>query len=353
MDITNFSTELNVTEECVEEYENYEEFEKWLLGVVALPFIMVGLAANFMSLLIFSHKNMRTNMVNWYLMILAASDSVILISSFIVLTLPRLGEILHFWKLTWISYYLVPYWYAPMGSAQTISVWMTVAMSLHRFIGVCLPFKASILLNKKRAKVAIGSVIVFAIMFNMTRFFEVEIVSFCRHIPINAELPIFHPTPLRLSSLYRQLYYEYAYTLVMFLIPFTILIMVNSMVILAIHKSRQIHAKLNVYDDGTRKQEIAKEISTSIMLVAIVVAFLLCNTLTFVVNILENWGYANYLTMLVPWSNWLVMTNASINICIYCMFSDKYRQLFWYYLRLLGCCGCRNDFEVIVNHTWS
>jgi hypothetical protein len=51
------------------------------------------------------------------------------------------------------------------------------------------------------------------------------------------------------------------------------------MVILAIHRSRQVHAKLNVYDDGTRKQELAKEISTSIMLVAIVLAFLLCNTL--------------------------------------------------------------------------
>lgn len=34
-----------------------------------------------------------------------------------------------------------------------------------------------------------------------------------------------------------------------------------------------------MYDDGVRKQELAKEISTSIMLVAIVVAFLICNIL--------------------------------------------------------------------------
>jgi hypothetical protein len=111
-------------------------------------------------------------------------------------------------------------------------------------------------------------------------------------IPINVELPELHPTALRMNPLYVKgdkfgssnvtrflVYYEWAYTLMMYVIPFSVLIVVNSMVMLAIHRSRQVHAKLNVYDDGARKQELAKEISTSIMLVAIVLAFLLCNTL--------------------------------------------------------------------------
>lgn len=45
------------------------------------------------------------------------------------------------------------------------------------------------------------------------------------------------------------------------------------------YRSRKVHAKLNVSDDGLRKQELAKEIATSVMLVAVVLAFLLCNTL--------------------------------------------------------------------------
>uniref|UniRef100_A0A914RFX4 G-protein coupled receptors family 1 profile domain-containing protein n=1 Tax=Parascaris equorum TaxID=6256 RepID=A0A914RFX4_PAREQ len=65
----------------------------------------------------------------------------------------------------------------------------------------------------------------------------------------------------------------------MFAVPFTILIVVNTLVIIAVHRSRKVHAKLNVSDDGLRKQELAKEIATSVMLVAVVVAFLLCNTL--------------------------------------------------------------------------
>lgn len=166
-----------------------------------------------------------------------------------------------------------------MGFGQTVSVWMTVCMSLHRFVGVCLPFKAATLLNKRRAKSAIAGVVLFALVYNLPRFFEVTVLRSCWYENIGAELPILSATPMRDHPLYVLVFYQLSYTLLMFLIPFTVLIVVNSLVILAIHRSRQVHAKLNVCDDGTRKQEIAKEISTSVMLVAIVLAFLLCNTL--------------------------------------------------------------------------
>lgn len=55
-------------------------------------------------------------------------------------------------------------------------------------------------------------------------------------LPINAKLPILRPTALRMNSLYRKIFYEWAYTLIMFAVPFTILIMVNSLVIGAVHR---------------------------------------------------------------------------------------------------------------------
>lgn len=57
-----------------------------------------------MSVLIFSHKQMRQQTVNWYLLILAMSDFVILLGAFFVLTLPRLGEIFSWWYATAIRY---------------------------------------------------------------------------------------------------------------------------------------------------------------------------------------------------------------------------------------------------------
>lgn len=89
-----------------------------------------------------------------------------------------------------------------MTLAQTISVWMTAAMSVHRFVGVCLPFKAGNLLDTRNVKILIGSVIVLSVLFNTTRFFEVEVVEVCRMVPINVELPVLKPTDLRTNPLY-------------------------------------------------------------------------------------------------------------------------------------------------------
>lgn len=124
--------------------------------------------------------------------------------------------------------------------------------------------------------------------FKFTLFFQVYISKICFMVPINVELPVLEQTYLRENPLYRKIFYEWAYTLIMFIVPFTILIVVNSLVIIAVHRSRKVHAKLNLCDDGTRKQELAKEISTSIMLVAIVLAFLTCNTLVRFINDIRN-----------------------------------------------------------------
>lgn len=51
---------------------------------------------------------------------------------------------------------------------------------------------------------------------------------------------------------------------------------------------------------------------------------------------MERLEHSDLYVLFVPWSNMLVMTNASINICIYCMFSEKYRKLMCHYLNF--CC---------------
>lgn len=58
--------------------------------------------------------------------------------------------------------------------------------------------------------------------------------------------------------------------------------------------------------DESLKQAERKERQISIMLIAIVLVFLSCNTLSFVVNILENVGYDNALYVsLVTYNNFL------------------------------------------------
>ncbi|VDO22975.1 unnamed protein product [Brugia timori] len=168
---------------------------------------MFGLCANITSIRIFTHRFMFSSSINWYLAILSSSDTLILFSAFFVLSLPRLGEYAKTWSATrfrflfenfidQVDFYSLPsfkmacvldlfacrfYWVAPymyglMTLAQTIRqvffVWMTTGMSVHRYIGVCLPFKTSTLLKTARVRIFILSLLGFSLLFNITRFFE-------------------------------------------------------------------------------------------------------------------------------------------------------------------------------------
>lgn len=320
---------------CHYEYQFYEFAERILLGLVALPIIVFGLCANLTSVRIFTHRLMSSSSINWYLAVLSASDTLILISAFFVLSLPRLGEYLTWWRANYISYSVAPYMYGLMMMAQTISVFMTVGVSVHRYIGVCHPYKSVEWLPKKRVTTFIIVLVVFSILFNTTRFFEVHVSNVCYRININYYMPSLQPTELRLSDLYRNIFFGWAYTIVMYVVPFSLLIVVNSLVLSAVRRSRRMHmvSQCGAENDEFAKKAERKERQTSIMLIAIVLLFISCNTLAFVCNIMENLDEVGpvYQSM-VTFNNLLVMVNASCNICVYMLFSEKYRMLLRHYI---------------------
>ncbi|VDN01246.1 unnamed protein product [Thelazia callipaeda] len=175
---------------------------------------------------------------------------------------------------------------------------MTTGMSVHRYIGVCLPFKAPSILKKTRVRIFILSLLIFSLLFNITRFFEVRVVNNCFRSNINAFIPVLAPSNLRLDQTYRLIFFGWAYTILMFVMPFSLLIILNSQVLLAVRRSNRLHRRQSTVPDESLKQAERKERQTSIMLIAIV----------------------------------LVMVNASCNIAIYMLFSDKYRLLLKQYL---------------------
>jgi hypothetical protein len=120
---------------------------------------------------------------------------------------------------------------------------MTVALSLHRFIGVYYPYKAIELLNESNIRKFILALLTFSILFNMSRFFEVDVVNNCYRSNINAMMPVIAPTDLRQNSAYRLIFFGWAYTIIMFLVPFATLITVNSAVLIAIRRSNRLHSQ--------------------------------------------------------------------------------------------------------------
>ena len=120
----------------------------------------------------------------------------------------------------------------------------------------------------------------------------------------------------------------------MFVVPFSILILVNSTVGLTIRRSNRMHVSQSA--DAVSKKAESKERQTTIMLIAIVVLFLCCNTLAFVVNILENFNFEDQLYVsLVSFNNLLVSTTLThppeiqiLNLSGYCQCFMQYFYLY-------------------------
>ncbi|PAV88218.1 hypothetical protein WR25_22190 [Diploscapter pachys] len=105
---------------CHTLYEPYDPLDVVVIGLVALPLFVFGLIANITSVRIFTHRLMASSPINWYLAVLSVSDTFILISSFFVLTLPRLGEFMTWWRANFISYSVSPLMFGMMNLSQTI-----------------------------------------------------------------------------------------------------------------------------------------------------------------------------------------------------------------------------------------
>lgn len=327
-----------------------------LLGFITPVIIIFGLIANVLNFKIFSHKLMRTSLLNWYLAFLSLSDIMVLLTGFFFISLPRIGEYFDKFYLVNFANTIVLVSYPVANVAQTCSVWLTIAMSAHRFVGVCLPFKAARICSKRNCRLAIIFVLIFSLLFNVTRFCELKLAE-CYAEELDYLLITPNITELRDWDMYRHVYMVWCCSIVMFFLPFILLIALNTAVILAIQNTTKLHQSLGSDYSVSKKREIAKEVSTSIMLVGVVVVFLVCNTLAFVANVLEmvdtyrtqddkdRFGESNFYKIMVDASNMLVMLNAAINIFVYCSFSQRFRLLLNHYISL----GCFREVQPLID----
>ncbi|CAJ0936414.1 unnamed protein product, partial [Mesorhabditis belari] len=304
-------------------YGYYDVGDRVVLGLIALPIITFGICANLMSIRIFTNRIMLSSTINWFLAAISISDTIILCSAFCVWTLPRLGEYLMFWRAAYWSYMMDPMMLGLMTTGKTLSVYLMLGASVHRYIGVCHPYIASQLLPAERIIKLIVSIAIFSVLFNITRFLEVEVANVCYQINIDYKLPQLWPTKLRENPTYILIFHGWTLTLIMFIIPFTLLIGFNCKVLHAVRKSRKAHMHGDENDDLYRREK-RKERKTSIMLVAVVMQFLTCHSLSFVCDILENLGVdKSSWGSLVTANNFAVLVNSSLDIFIYILFSEK------------------------------
>ncbi|EYC12618.1 hypothetical protein Y032_0046g1332 [Ancylostoma ceylanicum] len=360
-------------------------FRAYLMPVTYL----FGIVSNSINVIVFSQKTMRSQPVNWFFLVLSLSDLTMLIASFFVFSVPVYAEVADDVGMARTSAILIVWFYPLAQTGLTMSVYLTILVSVHRFLGVCHPFLIRRVSNSSAVKGVIVSAVAFAFLFNTSRWFELMAVP-CYSKRHDRESLVVYPTDLMVNSVYTVVYRNAAYTMVMFFLPFATLTFVNLRIIGTLKSSYKMRRMMTMHPRKKREGKIAadtvtisrpetnsntatllapnssqpvnssgnerKENGVTVMLMAITTEFLLFNLLAFANNVLEltgAYGHSQLETLLVEVSTLLVNINGASTIVIYLIFGSKYRTLFVQLLQRAGipiCTGRKKSMYTSTPH---
>ncbi|XP_045215938.1 FMRFamide receptor-like [Mercenaria mercenaria] len=310
----------NITQERMDEIL-FGNIKYYIEGIVAIVVIILGLIGNFLTVIVLTRPTMHSS-TNIFLTGLAIWDMIVLCGTLVLITLPELSKVYFLEVLPYIVVYIYPI----ALIAQTSTVWITVSFTVERYIAVCHPLRATSMCTTARARVVIAVVSVCAVMFNLCRWFEYELVTTHEITSDNTTIyrTIFSKTDFGDSDIFKKIFYLYFYPFVMLIVPLSLLAILNTFLVHAVKRSRKQQITMNVRQ--------SRENNVTLMLVSVVVVFMICQVPALVYNIaysinemsVETFGWR----VLSSIRNFLVTFNSAINFILYCAFGQKFRVIF-------------------------
>ncbi|KAK6178911.1 hypothetical protein SNE40_011392 [Patella caerulea] len=300
--------------------ENWEkEVEFYLNGIFTTIVITLGLIGNLLTVIVLTRRTMHTS-TNFFLTALAIWDSIVLLSTFVLICL---GTLSTYFKSAAFPYIVIIV-YPIALAAQTSTIWLTVSFTVERYIAVCHPLKAASMCTIARARLVIIGISAISLIYNIPRWFDYQIIDY-KYGPTNETCVIVDQTEFGKSPLYHKIYFGWLYFLVMCVIPLCSLAVLNTLLIIAVKHSQQQRIDMNVRQ--------SRENNVTIMLVSVVIVFMMCQ----VPALIYNMAYAidiEATRSMFGWKilssirNFLVTFNSAINFMLYCALGQKFRRTF-------------------------
>ena len=297
---------------------DYPLFEFWTNGILLNVVGMLGILGNSLSMIILSRPQMRSS-INYLLIGLARCDVVLILTSILLFGIPAIFAETGFFRFYYLRILpkiaLVAFPIATI--AQTASVYLTLTVTLERYVAVCHPLRARALCTYGRARIYVLVILIFSICYNIPRFLEVELQQhddkeFDYVYCIRASELRFHPN-------YVKIYIQWLYSIFISIVPFSCITFFNIMIYRQVRKANRERQLLS----RTEKREIG----LATMLFCVVIVFLTCNMLALIINIIEAFTM-DIDDHLVKISNLLVTVNSSVNFLIYVIFGEKFKRIF-------------------------
>ncbi|XP_067947197.1 FMRFamide receptor-like [Watersipora subatra] len=306
--------------------ELLHQLQHYLNGIASFVVCLLGCMGNLLSIIILLDK-MYTWSTNIYLLALAVADMFLLICALLISlndivdnssSLSATGEIIP-------EAYTYPYIVPIVNIFQTISIWLMVAFTVDRYIMICHPFQGSKFCTRKRASIVVVCLYIVGVLYNLPLFFEskTEVLLEDDKKYIGRVL-----TELGGNDLYLKIVHLWAYSIFIFVLPCLALTVLNVRLIMAVKRSRLMGRRMSWGKTCNHRND------TTLMLVAVVVVFLVCQLPALVSNtiyasntdrFIKGGAEYDHFRIILEISNFLVILNSAINFLLYYMFSPKFR----------------------------
>ncbi|XP_060082283.1 FMRFamide receptor-like [Ylistrum balloti] len=298
-------------------------------NILAPVLVTSGVIGNIFNIVVLKSPKMKSS-TNVYLMALAICDSMYLIFMFLLSFFNCENKN----QLKFI-FYTVPFGRVFSDLFGNTAVWLTVAFTLERYIGVCHPMKGKAWCTIGKAKLAVIFVFIISLVNTFPEFFELEIVEYGDIGNEKSTVLKCQTTRFGSTSSY-QIGYFWWYVAFFNFLPLILLAVFNSILILSVwkaNKTRRTLSNSTVIGETTRQATEQQKVTT--MLISVVIIFLLCQLPWAILLLYKAYISANdihshgdSLRIAGNVCNLLVEFNSSVNFLLYSYFSSRFRRTF-------------------------
>jgi len=341
---------------CGESTENSTvNFYKYYCGgVLVLTIGLIGILGDICSILVLSRPKLQ-DCFHQLLIALASFDILYIVCGGVNYTLRAFEFKSDVYTLAF-PHFIYPF--ANIGMCGTI--FMTVAISIERFLGICYPLHLPP--HNRKSWFYIIPVTILAIIVNIPKFLESEVIWYfegnaIENLKVQVKnitvqdipqwVPTYHVTALRRNSDYMKYYIVYFRMFTTAIIPLILMVFLNFRIIIDIRS-------VKVKSFGSRWRS---ELNLFIILLCIVITFCCCHTPRIIIDM---WEFSNLNSIIMcidlkktnPNQNFLPPTwvsclthishsmsilNSSVNFLIYSFVGHTFRGEFFRMIRIAKC----------------
>lgn len=305
----------------------------FVIQFILLPILCtIGIVGILLTVTVLGQKKMQTS-TNCYLISLAIADLfflVILSTTLLERHITSDGTHFHYFQIYFVYATIF------MKAFLIASVWLTVMLSIERFIAICMPMRASIFCRLTLARVICVVIYIFALICRLPNFWEQSVVS-AIHTQTNQTFHTIQQKALSFDIDYNIYYPWIVDGIITALIPILLLVTLNGCLIYQVSKSTRYLSATMLRDSEMRHELSREQLQLTTMLICIVIVFFCCAAphvvYITIISIYSNQATTTstffILSILHSTFKLLLVTKSSINFILYCWFSEK----FWFTLK--------------------